>query len=174
MPPAPPTMTFQQLMVALIETLHVNSVGLAQVLGVSPRTITRYWKRGGSLAPSTAAELARHVHPLNRALAVELAAHSGRTLVELGIEAPPAPPAPPPATPPAPRAPAVLHRHVVDAVVAVAAEAMQATPQAVRGAVMAAFERAVALGMTAEEVLAAMAPAAPSAPAKAARAATKA
>jgi hypothetical protein len=153
MPPAPPTMTFQQLMVGLIETLHVNSVGLAEVLGVSPRTITRYWKRGGSMAPSKAAELARKVHPVHRALAVELAAHAGRTLVELGIEAPP-----PPAVPPAPRAPAALHRHVVDAVVAVAAEAMQATPQAVRGAVLAAFERAVALGMTAEEVLAAMAP----------------
>ncbi|HEY1697398.1 MAG TPA: hypothetical protein VGG39_34790 [Polyangiaceae bacterium] len=64
-------------------------------------------------------------------------------------------------------------------VVAVAAEAMQATPQAVRGAVLAAFERAVALGMRAEEVLAAMAPApaAPqgsAAPAKAAKAAAKA
>jgi hypothetical protein len=47
---------------------------------------------------------------------------------------------------------------MADSVVCVAAEAMQATPQAIRPSILAAFERAVALGMTAEEVLQAMLP----------------
>ena len=147
---APGATTFQQLMAAIMTALNLNSRELGELLGVSSRTITRYWKRGGTILPSKAAEIARKVHPVDRALATQLAALGGTTLADLGLD-----------TAPAVRAPAALHRHVVDAVVGVAAEAMQTTPQAVRAAVTAAFERALALGMTAEEVLAALAPARP-------------
>ena len=147
------SLTGSQLLIALQDTLRLNQRELAELLGVSPRTVSRNYRSGMTLLPQTCERLARTCHPHNRALAVELAARAGKTLVDLGLEAPP-----PPAVLPPPRAPAVLHRHVVDAVVSVAAEAMQSTPQAMRPAVLAAFERAVALGMTSEEVVAAMAP----------------
>jgi hypothetical protein len=48
-------------------------------------------------------------------------------------------------------------RHLVDSVVCAAAEAMQTPPHVMRPALVAAFERAIALGMTADDVLKAMA-----------------
>ena len=45
---------------------------------------------------------------------------------------------------------------LVDSVVCAAAEAMQLTPQAVRAALVAAFERADALGMSTGDVLGAL------------------
>ncbi len=156
MPPFQPTMTYQQIMSRLMDSLHVNQTGLARLLGVSTRTVARHWRGGGVLLPSTAEQLARAAHPHDRALAVELAGRAGKTLVQLGLEAPPAPAAP--AAPAPERAPRALHRHVVDAVVSVAAEALQSPPQAVRAAVLAAFDRATALGMSAEDVVAALTP----------------
>jgi hypothetical protein len=50
---------------------------------------------------------------------------------------------------------------LVDAVVCVAAEAMALSPQAVRPAVLAAFTRARDVGISAEAVVAALAPAPP-------------
>jgi hypothetical protein len=49
---------------------------------------------------------------------------------------------------------------MVDSIVCAAAEAMQTAPHVVRPALVAAFERANALGMTAAEVLRGMAEAA--------------
>jgi transcriptional regulator with XRE-family HTH domain len=147
------SLSSSQLLLALHETLHLNQKDLAALLGVSPRTVSRAYKGGMTFLPSTCEKLARACHPHDRGLAAHLAARAGKTLIDLGLEAPP-----PPAVLPPPRAPAALHRHVVDAGVSVAAEAMASTPQAMRRAVLAAFERAVALGMTSEEVVAAMAP----------------
>ena len=68
-------------------------------------------------------------------------------------------PAPAPNDPAPPLTSAPTHAHLVDSIVCVAAEAMQTTPQAMRPGLKAAFERVVALGLTAEQVLGAMAPA---------------
>jgi hypothetical protein len=154
------TRTSQQVMIAIQETLQLNQRELAEFMGVSPRTIIRYYKHGGTFVGSGYEKAARAVHPHDRGLAMELAAHAGKTLVDLGLEVPPAPagplvPLPGPASPPRP---SPRPSHLTDSIVCVAAEAMQTTPQATRPAVLAAFERAVALGMTAEDVLAAMTP----------------
>ena len=49
-------------------------------------------------------------------------------------------------------------RHMADSVVCAGAEALQMSPHAMRSALVAAFQRTVALGMSAEQVLGAMLP----------------
>jgi hypothetical protein len=152
-----------ELLLRMQRTLHLNQRELGELIGVSSRTMIRYYQRGGTILPHTYEKLAIACHAGDRALAAELARRAGKTLVEMGLEKPPAPPPPPspppaPATPPAPPRPQPTARHLADSIVCVAAEAMGATPQAARPAVIAAFERAVALGMTAQDALDAMAP----------------
>jgi hypothetical protein len=137
----------------LQRTLHLNQRELAELLGYSSRTISRYYRGGGTLLPSTYERLAAAVHPHDRAFAAELAAVSGKTLAGLGLERPPPPP-----SPPVPPRPLPTPRHLVDSVVCAAAEAMQTAPHTMRPALTAAFERVIALGMTAEEALAGMTP----------------
>jgi hypothetical protein len=134
--------------------LGLTQKTLGALIGCSRRTIIRYQSHGAVLTPATWEKLARAAHAKDRALAADLAAKAGHTLVSLGLEAPPPPPAPP-APPPRP---APSAEHLADSIVCAAAEAMQATPQAARPAVVAAFERAVALGLSAEEVLRTMKP----------------
>jgi transcriptional regulator with XRE-family HTH domain len=134
-------MPIQPTLMRLQQTLRLNQKELAKLLGCSSRTVIRYYRGSGVLLPSTYQRLARAVHPHDPAFAAELAASAGQTLVSLGLE------------PAAPARPAPTARHLVDSVVCAAAEAMQASPHAMRPALVAAFERAIALGMTAEDVL---------------------
>ena len=146
-------MGLAKTLIRLQDTLHMNQRELAGLLGCSTRTVIRYLHGGGILLPSTYERLARAVHPHDRAFATELAANGGYTLVSLGLEQPPSPP-----SPPVPPRPVPTSKHLVDSIVCAAAEAMQTPPHAMRPALMAAFERAFALGMTAEEVLKGMTP----------------
>jgi transcriptional regulator with XRE-family HTH domain len=131
------------------QALGVTQQGLGDVLHVSKRTVVRY--QAGASVPS-----AFQLHPLARAvyardpeLASEIAEAAGTSLTRLGI----APPEPPPARP----QPSV--RDLVDSVVCAAAEAIAATPQAVRPALLAAFDRAASVGLTVDEVRDALRPA---------------
>jgi hypothetical protein len=151
------TRTSQQLMLGIQEALHLNQRELAELMTVSPRTIIRYYKHGGTFLVSGYEKAARAVYPHDRGLAAELAAHASKTLVDLGLEAPPAPLLPPPAAPSPPR-PSPRASHLCDSIVCAAAEAMQCPPQAMRPSILAAFDRAAALGMTTEDVLAALTP----------------
>jgi hypothetical protein len=148
------------------KTLVVSQKQLGEILGCSARTIIRYYQKRGIFLPVGYEKLARACHPRDPVFAAELAAMNGKTLIDLGLERPappPEPPAPPPpapspvAPPPAPARPVPTHRQMVDSIVCVAAEATQLTPQAIRPGLMAAFERAAQLGMTAEEVVGALA-----------------
>ena len=154
-------MGIPQTLLRLQHTLHLNQKELGSLMGCSSRTIIRYYHGGGVILPTTYESLAKAVHPHDRAFAAELAATAGQTLVSLGLETPPAPP-----SPPVPVRPSPSSRHMVDSIVCAAAEAMQTPPHVMRPALTAAFERAFALGMTAEEVLKGM-PAEP--PAKGAK-----
>jgi len=138
------------------KVLHLNQKELAEVLGLSPRTISRYYDHGGVLLPSSYVKLATRCHPHDREMAVYLATLAGHTLETLGLEQPPAPP--PPVEPPAPAPALPAASHMADSVVCAGAEALQMSPHAMRTALVAAFGRAVALGMSAEQVLAAMLP----------------
>jgi len=126
---------------------------LGEALGISKRTVLRW--EGGQTAPTDfqVAAMARLAHPRDRALAGELAASLGKSLVDLGIEAP-APPPPVPAWPKRPATP-----YLVDSVVCVAAEAAAILPQAMRAPLLAAVERMVALELSPADVAEALKPA---------------
>jgi DNA-binding transcriptional regulator YdaS (Cro superfamily) len=163
---------------------HWQQKGLADVLGVSPRTMSR-WMNG---APAML--FAHHYHSLARALAPhdvafagEIAARGGATLESLGLVPPPAPrpaapapapaapaptlaaPAPTPAAPvPAPRAapaaPALARVATppqADAVLCAAAERLDVSPRQLRPALAAAFARAAELGLAPDALARALA-----------------
>ena len=136
--------------------LGLSQGALGHRLGVSRRTMSR-WVHGTTLSAHHAAQLATLVHPADPTLAARVAALHGETLESLGLEKPPAPPPPPPA-PPEPPA------HMVDVVVCAAAEALDVSPRAVRGALLAAFRRAREAGLTIEQVERLLTPAPPPRP----------
>jgi transcriptional regulator with XRE-family HTH domain len=119
---------------------------LGEALGLSKRTVMRW--EGGQSGPADfqVAKMARLVYPRDKELARELAAAMGKSLVDLDIEAPPRP---------RPDAKA----HLVDSIVCVAAEAASILPQAMRPALHAAFDRAMALELSAADVVEALKPA---------------
>jgi len=141
------------LLARVLKANRMLQKDLAELLGYDRKTISRWLSGGTVLLPSHYAKLAAATVGNDRALASELAALGGTTLVALGLESPPAPPAPPQPARPSPSA-----KHLVDSVVCAAAEAMQTPPHAMRPALVAAFERAAALGMTMEGALEGLAP----------------
>jgi|HubBroStandDraft_1064217.scaffolds.fasta_scaffold64436_1 hypothetical protein len=140
---APPSGESLVLLLTLASrALGTNQRGLAELLGLSRRTISRWVRAGNALAtPAHIDTLARAVHAHDPALAARIVAVRGATLVDAGIVPPePAPaPLPPPPAPPAP--------YLVDVVVCAAAEALDVSPRVVRSALLAAFQRARAVGL---------------------------
>jgi hypothetical protein len=142
-------------------TLGTSQSGLGKLLGgVTRRTVWRYQGGKTSPYPSHLHNLAKHIHPLNAALAAEIAAAGGATLESLRIvvPAPPqaasvpaAPPAPPPIDP-------LQARLLVDAIVCAAAEALDVPPKSVRGVLHAAFARAKETGLPVDVIEKALAP----------------
>jgi hypothetical protein len=108
---------------------------LGSMMSLSGRTIMRF--EGGRSTPARfqIAALARLVHPTDPALASELAAAAGKTLVELGLET-----ASPPKTP--------TLAHLVDSVLCAGAEAAAVPPQVMRAGLEAVFDRMAALDVT--------------------------
>ena len=124
-------------------------------LFLSHRTASR-WDTGRSVpVASTLRHLAALLVPVDLALAQEVAAHANETLEELGLVAP----APPPEAPRPPPRPPVTADDLVDAVLCAVAEASDVSPRALRPVLHAAFKRARELGLTVDEVEAALAPA---------------
>ena len=123
---------------------------LGEALGISKRTVLRW--EGGQSTPSDiqVAAMARLVHPRDRELARELAAALGKSLVDLGIEAP-ALPAPVPVGPKRPSTP-----YLADSVVCIASEAASMLPQAMRAPLLAAVERMVALELSPADMVEAL------------------
>jgi hypothetical protein len=145
------------LLVRARRALDLPSQGaLGEALGSSARSGQRWERNESKPSADQVHQLVRRVHPVDAALAAELAEASDTTLLALGLEAPPAPavvttaapeaPAPPP--PPPPPDPI----HIVDTVVCAAAEAMQLMPEAIRPALRAAFRRARLAGLSVEDV----------------------
>jgi hypothetical protein len=146
---------------------------LGDALGFARRTIAR-WEGGDTNIHLVALQkLALLVHPVDAALAAEIAAETGTTLEGLGIVAA-APPPPPEAAPPRPHvappsagvvaAPAVAPSRsfppvelTIDSVLYVAVKALRdagaGEPEAIVQSVLrAAIARARGLGLTLEEV----------------------
>jgi transcriptional regulator with XRE-family HTH domain len=128
--------------------LNSDQRRMGELLGVSRRTVQRWDSGRGGPSAGQLARLASAVHPLDAALAGRIAGAAGTTLVELGRERPAPPVASPVAAPPPPSPPS----HLTDAVVCAAAEALEASPTAVRPVLLAAFRRAHEVGLRVEQV----------------------
>lgn len=144
------------LVVRAQTVLGTSQAELGKKLGVSRRTITRWMAEESYPKTVEWTALARLVYPHDRALAEQIASGLKETLVTLGIEAPPRPP-PPPAPLPPPR-PSPPVGDLVDSVVCAAAEAIAVTPQSIRPALVAAFDRFASVGISLEEMRAALKP----------------
>lgn len=121
--------------------LQVHKSALGSALGVSPQTMYR-WVRGESRpGPAAFRQLAVRIHPADPTLAAELAAAGGATPAALGLVTRPKVP---------------LEPLAAESVVSAAADALSLPPKAVRPAVLAALERAQALGATVESLLTAL------------------
>jgi DNA-binding XRE family transcriptional regulator len=136
--------------------LGLSQEELGKRLGVSRRTMVR-WAAGHN-GPSIAQWVAivRYVHPVDPALAARIAEEMGESLESFGLARTSPSRAGSAATPePAPRAPLSVGV-LVDSIVCAAAEAVATTPQAIRPALLAAFERAALAALTVDEVRAAL------------------
>jgi DNA-binding XRE family transcriptional regulator len=147
------------LLVLAGRSLGMNQFQFGELLGVSRRTMARW--HAGQNGPSFRrwVDLVRHVHPVDSALAAQIAAELGETLVSLGVEAPPPPVVPAAQVDLPPPRPMPSVGDLVDSIVCAAAEAIAATPQAVRPALLAAFERAASVGLAVDDVRGALRPA---------------
>lgn len=145
-----------------------RSLGLTQrqlgdELGVSHRTILR-WERGRtSPVPQQILAIAGLLRPDDDTLADELLA-SGHVNIIVSTASTPATPIATPTGVDAAQA-ALTAKHAIDAVVFAAAEAMDASPRAVRVGLAAAFARAVELGLAADAVATALSATVQAAPA---------
>jgi hypothetical protein len=151
-----PGPTFGSAFVRTQIKLGLNQEEMGKLIGVSRRTMSR-WSGGiPGVTEQQVYTLARAVHPKDPAMAAELAGHIGQTLESLRIVSPPPAPAPAPPPPPPPRAlpPIPL---MVESVVCAAADALETKPAAVRDALSAAFGRAKKMGLSVDEVVAALA-----------------
>lgn len=139
---------------AALLTRSQHALGLTQetlgaLLGVSRTTMNRWQggRVGGRLIPSHLVTLAGKLVPADLDLASELAVHHDETLETLGLVAR----APPPV--PAVVAPRVALPHLVDSVVCAAADAVSQPPAALRPSLIAALERAQAVGLSVDELV---------------------
>jgi transcriptional regulator with XRE-family HTH domain len=152
---APPTkLPLGHLLTAARNRLGMSQRQFGPALHASHRTASR-WDTGRS-RPSVISlrQLAALLAPIDLALAAEAAAHAHDTLEELGL----APPPPPPLPPPVPPRPPVTTKDLVDAVVCAGAEASDTSPRALRPVLYVAFQRALELGLSVEDVATALAP----------------
>ncbi len=125
--------------------IHGGQQELAALAGVSRRTVQR-WDSGSSSVSSLDLEkIAAALHPKYPEMAARVAAATGRTLVDLGLEAPPR--APVAAGPTVPSYSVQNVRHLVDSLVCAAADASGVLPSALRPALLAAFTRARELSL---------------------------
>jgi transcriptional regulator with XRE-family HTH domain len=129
------------LLALACRALGVLQKDLAEMLGVSTKTISRWMGGAANLDPSQLATLTSAVHAKEPALAARIAAAHGRTLEELGIVTPAA------AESTATRDPRA-ERLLADAIVCSAAEVADVSPRAMRPALAAALGRAREAGLT--------------------------
>jgi hypothetical protein len=156
-----------ELLWRLQTALHMTQKQLGELVGLSSRTIIRYYQRGGMFLPSQWATLAKALQPRDAVLATYCTRMSGATIEQLVTgkvlaslsPASPAPAAPSPASAVASGTrPTPSSNHLADSVVCAGAEAMQCAPTQMRPGLAAALERMIALGMGVQETLEALSP----------------
>lgn len=137
-----PAVETMGLVEAARKELHLLHNGLADLLGVHRRTLTRWYNAGAGPMPEQLQILATQVWPRNPDLARLLAAAVGTTVEAWGLVI-----AAPAAAVAAPVRPPTARPEHVETVVYAAATAADLSPRAVRPAVAAALRRSLALGV---------------------------
>jgi DNA-binding XRE family transcriptional regulator len=139
------------LLVRAQTALGMTQETLGALLGVSRKTMGRWQAGHGNPTIQQWAQIAARVHAVNPALAATIAAEMGEDLASLGIAA--SSPQQAPALPAGTHArQAVTTGDLVDSIVCAAAEAVAATPQYIRPALLAAFDRAASVSLVVDEV----------------------
>jgi transcriptional regulator with XRE-family HTH domain len=124
--------------------LGITQAELGDMLGVARRTVIR-WATGSVPLASQIIDLAKAVHPKDAELAAALAVSAGARLEEIGL---------PPLRPPAPGP--LAKENAIHSIVCAAAEASVGSPQSARAGLLAALDRAAKLGVSSEELRAAL------------------
>jgi hypothetical protein len=138
--------------------LGITGTDLAKLLGMSRRTISRWYGRRTSIGSMALGQLAPHVYAHDPALAERMHAYVAERMASLRLPPPPPLPVPQPAVRPAstdepPSAVTAASQQLrVDAVVFAACDAMDAAPRAARVGLAAAVRRARELGVSLEEI----------------------
>ena len=122
------------------KTIGGSQEAFGKRFGVSRRTVSRWRARNADPTDVQVVEMARLVLPFDRAFAEQIASELGETLESLGL----VPRPPPPGSVLGPLTPG----HAGDLAVIAAAEVMDASPRAIRPALLAAVARARVLGLT--------------------------
>ena len=122
------------LILKAMTELQLNQQGLAELIGVSVRTLQRNIAFGGLTRQAHYERLVQALHARNPALAADIAASVNSSLPQLGVHTPATALPPPKAT-----------RAHAEAVVCAAADAMALVPRDARPAVAAIFSRVVEL-----------------------------
>jgi hypothetical protein len=125
--------------------LSMSQREFGYAVGSSHRTAVRWAARQSTPALHHLQNLAKLLHPRDRALAAEVADYIDESLVSLGLEA-----APPPAPRAAPSLPALGAEHLVDLLVLTAVEMTGGAPASMRTMLHAVFKRASDMGLTVE------------------------
>jgi transcriptional regulator with XRE-family HTH domain len=152
----PDTSAIARLVLLSRQALGLTQGELASMMRVARRTAGRWEARRSTPSVAQLAQIARAVHPRDAGLAKEIAAETGTTLEALGLAVKALPPSPPPRRFP----PVDL---MTDSIVFAARQAFEETQgkdgtQTFVAALRAAFARAKGLGLTIEEVDAALTP----------------
>jgi hypothetical protein len=134
---------FQALIAIARSSLHMTQEEFGAAMLSSTRTVARWEKGQSTLVGTDLIRAARLVHRGDRELADHMARQAGTDLVRLGLEQPSPKPEAHPVHP---------ALHVADLMLCSAARAIGSTPEEVRPALQAAIRRALALGVTLDEV----------------------
>ena len=147
----------RELCVEYRTLLQMTQVQFGALFNVSARTIMRIEKNQSGFIADNLHTLARLVYPRDAQRAATLARLGGSSLLELGIVAPPKPkptpaPSPSPIVAAPPALPPLPARHLADSVLCAAADAVSATPESLRPALLAALIRMDEVSLTASEL----------------------
>ena len=132
-----PVVELRALLLSAKSALGMSDQHLGEAFTASRKTVGRWMTGRARPGDSTVLDIAKRVAAVDVALAEKLAIAAGAGADALGL----AKPEP------------VVSDIAIDAVVCAAADAADATPKAIRPALLAAFTRAQAAGLTVEQVV---------------------
>lgn len=134
-----------RLVIAADMALGLSQRELGEKVGLSTRTISRWYTKRSRPGPDAIEKIARLIHAKDPVLAEKLMAAATEELASIGY------PAPAPLVATTGRPPGVS-KQLVDAVVYAACEAMDVSPRVGRPGVLAALRRAKELGVSMAEL----------------------